>query len=42
MEGLEINGGIERDGIYLAIKGEKRKQAEKEVKKWLHRIKLFE
>jgi len=40
LEGFEIKGGIERDGIYLSIKDEKRKRAEEEVKKWLRRIKV--
>jgi flavodoxin len=38
LEGFEIKGGIERDGIYLAIKNERAKEAEAEVKKWLQKI----
>ena len=41
LEGFSITGGIERDGVYLAIKGEKAKEAETEVKKWLQKIKLM-
>ena len=41
LEGFSITGGIERDGIYLAIKGEKAKEAEAEVKKWLQKIKVI-
>jgi flavodoxin len=41
-EGFTIKGGAERDGIYLAIKGEKEKQAKTEIKSWLKRIKLLE
>ena len=42
LEGFSITGGVERDGVYLAIKGEKAKQAEAEVKKWLRKIKVIE
>jgi flavodoxin len=38
IEGFEIKGGIERDGIYLAIKKERAKEAEAEVKQWLQKI----
>ena len=41
LEGFEIRGGLERDGQYLVIKGEKAREAETEVKKWLHKIKLI-
>lgn len=40
-EGFSITGGIERDGIYFAIKDEKAKEAETEVKKWLQKIKVI-
>jgi hypothetical protein len=40
LEGFSIEGGIERDGKYLVIKDEKRKQADVEVKKWLTKLKL--
>src|SRR5688572_23280000 len=35
LEGFEMKGGIERDGVYLAIKDEKRKEAQNRVKAWL-------
>ena len=41
LEGFSIKGGIERDGIYLAIKGEKAKEAEAKVKEWLQKLKLI-
>ena len=41
VEGFEITGGIERDGKYLVIKDEKRKEAETKVKNWLKRLKLI-
>jgi len=42
LEGFSITGGIERDGVYFVIKGEKAKKAETEVRKWLRKIKLTE
>jgi flavodoxin len=42
LEGFAIKGGIERDGVYLAIKDENAKEAEAEVKKWLRKIKVIE
>jgi flavodoxin len=42
LEGFEIKGGVERDGILFAIKDEKAKEAETKVKKWLSEIKLIE
>jgi len=41
LEGFSITGGVERDGIYFVMKGEKEKQARGEVKKWLKKIKLI-
>jgi flavodoxin len=38
LEGFEMKGGIERDGVYLAIKDEKRKEAQNKVKAWLQKI----
>ena len=42
LEGFEITGGVERDGVLLAIKDEKRKEAETKVKEWLQNIKLIQ
>ena len=42
LEGFEIKAGAERDGQYLVIKDEKAKQAEREIKKWLQKIKVME
>lgn len=39
LEGFEIKGGIERDGILFVMEGEKLKKAEMEVKEWLQKIK---
>lgn len=41
LEGFSITGGIERDGVDLVIKGEKAKEAEKEVRAWLQKISLI-
>jgi len=42
LEGFEITGGVERDGVLLAIKDQKRKEAETKVKEWLQKIKLIQ
>jgi flavodoxin len=41
LEGLSIKGGVERDGVFFVMKGEKAKEAEMEVKEWLQKIKLI-
>lgn len=41
LEGFTMQGGIERDGVYLAIKDERRKEAETNVKSWLQKIKVI-
>lgn len=41
LEGFEIKGGVERDGIYFVMEGEKEKQAQNEIKKWLEKINLL-
>lgn len=38
LEGFSTTGGIERDGVYFVIEGEKEKQAQTEVQKWLREI----
>jgi flavodoxin len=40
LEGFTTKGGVERDGVLLAIKEERRKQVEQEVKQWLTKIGL--
>lgn len=42
LDGFSIKGGSERDGILLAITGNKETEAEAEVKKWLQKIKLVQ
>jgi len=41
MEGFTMKGGVERDSVYFVIKDEKRKEAEKEVRVWLQKIKVL-
>ena len=41
LKGFSMKGGSERDGIYLAIKGASKNEAEKQVEKWLGEIKLL-
>jgi len=38
LEAFSTKGGLERDGIYLAIKGERREEAKAEVISWLKGI----
>ena len=40
LEGFSTNGGVERDGIYFVMEGEREKQAEQEIKKWLKKLNL--
>jgi flavodoxin len=40
LEGFSTRGGLERDGIYLAIKGERREEVHAEVGDWLQRIQV--
>jgi flavodoxin len=42
LEGFSIKGGVERDGIYLAIKGARGEEAEAKVKTWLNKIDILE
>jgi flavodoxin len=41
LEGFEMKAGAERDGQYLVIKDEKKKQAEISVQRWLGKIGLI-
>ena len=41
-DGFTIKGGVERDGQPRLSKDENKKEAEKEVKKWLQKIKLVD
>lgn len=40
LEGFSTKGGIERDGILFVMEGEKEKQAQAEIQKWLEKIKI--
>lgn len=41
LEGFSIQGGLEREGIHLAIKGGRRQEARAAVIAWLRRIKML-
>lgn len=41
-EGFTTTGGIERDGIYLAIKDLRKKEVEQEITQWLSEIGITE
>lgn len=41
LEGFSTKGGVERDGLPLLSKEEKRKEAETKVKEWLQKIKVM-
>src|SRR5690606_15921145 len=40
LEGFSTKGGIERDGIYLAITGERRIKIEQDVRTWLAELNI--
>lgn len=41
LEGYPTKGGVERDGINFVIEGEKEKQVQDEINKWLEKIKML-
>ncbi|HET9431981.1 MAG TPA: flavodoxin [Chitinophagaceae bacterium] len=41
LEGFSTIGGVERDGIYFVMEGEKEKKTRDEITKWLQKIKLI-
>ena len=41
LEGFTTKGGVERDGQYLVIQGEKAKEVETDVTKWLQKINVM-
>lgn len=38
LEGYSTKGGVERDEIYFVMEGEKRRDVQAEIEKWLQRI----
>ncbi|WP_434441681.1 hypothetical protein [Sphingobacterium spiritivorum] len=42
LEGFSTRGGVEKDGILFAIKGDKEKQVQVEVDNWLRKTGLAE
>jgi len=41
LEGFTTKGGVERDGIYFVMEGEKEKKVQDEIEKWLKKIKIY-
>jgi flavodoxin len=41
LDGFSTRGGLERDGVLLAIQGSRAKEAEAEVESWLRRIEVL-
>ena len=41
LEGFEARGGIERDGVYLAIRDKRAEEVRAQVRNWLRRIKVM-
>lgn len=41
LDGFSTRGGLERDGVYLAIKGERREEVGADVADWLERIQMM-
>ena len=42
LEGISIEGGYEKKGVYLAIKGKRAKEVEVKVDKWLEKTGIFD
>ena len=42
LDGFSTKGGVERDGILFVMEGEKKKQAEEEIKRWLKKLNLVQ
>ncbi|SDM58316.1 Flavodoxin [Catalinimonas alkaloidigena] len=41
LDGFSITGGVERDGIYFVMEGEKAEEARTQVQRWLENIRLL-
>ena len=41
LEGYSVKGGSERDGVFLALQGERAEQVREEIKRWLQRSALL-
>ena len=41
LEGFSTKGGVERDGVKFVMEGEKEKQAQADVKRWLQKIRML-
>ncbi|WP_227006380.1 flavodoxin [Rufibacter latericius] len=40
LEGFTTKGGVERDGVFFVMEGEKERQAQEEISRWLKKINL--
>ncbi|WP_224490080.1 flavodoxin family protein [Robertkochia flava] len=40
LEGYSVKGGLEKEGVYLAIEGERKEEVRREIKIWLGQLKL--
>lgn len=41
LKGYSVKGGIERDGIYLAIKGDRREEVAAQIRAWLKELNIL-
>ena len=41
LEGYSSEGGVERDGVFFVMEGEKEKQAQIEIRTWLRKLKVL-
>jgi len=41
LEGFSTKGGVERDGVFFVMEGERKKDAETKVKQWLQKIDIL-
>ncbi|GLU45138.1 flavodoxin [Muricauda sp. NBRC 101325] len=41
LEGLSLEGGYEKQGVFLTIKGERAREVKKEVETWLQKINII-
>lgn len=42
LDGISVEGGLERDGVMLAIRGERRNEVDREVTRWLQSIRMLD
>lgn len=42
LEGFSTRGGVEKEGVYFVMEGEKEKQVQTEIRSWLKKIKIIQ